>query len=312
MIHTILGSGGAIGTPLAQALTGYTKHIRLVARNPQKVNPDDELMSADLTDPAAVDRAIEGSEVVYVVIGFQYSTKVWKRTWPPFMKSVLVSCRKHNARLVFFDNVYLYAKEAIPHMTEQSVIDPPSQKGKIRAHLVSMINEAIEQGQPILIARAPDFYGPGKVSSTLTETVVKNLRKGKKAIWIGNADAVHQFIFTPDAGRAVALLGNTPEAFGQVWHLPTHNAPLTIRHWASLFARAFQTPYRLTVIPPFMLRVLGLFIPIMAELAEMNYQNEQDYRFDSSKFIKAFPEFVITSPEKGVASMTGKDEVKIF
>ena len=68
------------------------------------------------------------------------------------------------------------------------------------------------------------------------------------------------------------------------------------------------------VIPPFMLRVLGLFIPIMAELAEMNYQNEQDYRFDSSKFIKAFPEFVITSPEKGVASMTDKDSdsVKTF
>ena len=303
MIHTILGSGGAIGTPLARALTGYTKQIRLVARNPQKVNPTDELMSADLTDPAAIDRAIEGSTVVYVVIGFKYSAKAWAHTWPPFMESVLASCRKHNARLVFFDNVYLYAKEAIPHMTEQSVINPPSRKGKIRALLVSMIQKAIEQGQQILIARAPDFYGPGKVSSTLTETVVKNLRKGKKAMWFGNPDAVHQFIYTPDAARAVALLGNTPEAFGQVWHLPTHPAPLTIRQWTTLFAGAFRTPDRLTVLPPFTLRVLGLFIPIMAELSEMSYQNEQDYRFDCTKFIKAFPEFVITTPEEGVKSM---------
>ena len=41
-LQTILGAGGAIGNPLAKELTQYTQRIRLVSRNPQKVNPTDE------------------------------------------------------------------------------------------------------------------------------------------------------------------------------------------------------------------------------------------------------------------------------
>jgi len=43
-MQTILGAGGAIGTELAKALTKYTNKIRLVSRNPKKVNPGDELL----------------------------------------------------------------------------------------------------------------------------------------------------------------------------------------------------------------------------------------------------------------------------
>jgi len=37
-MQTILGSGGAIGIELAKALTAYTLDIKLVSRNPKKVN----------------------------------------------------------------------------------------------------------------------------------------------------------------------------------------------------------------------------------------------------------------------------------
>ena len=38
--------------------------------------------------------------------------------------------------------------------------------------------------------------------------------------------------YTPDAARAVALLGNTPDAFNQVWHLPTDkNPPRPVGRW---------------------------------------------------------------------------------
>ena len=36
---------------------------------------------------------------------------------------------RHKARLVFFDNVYMYDINAIPHMTEESPYNPPSRKG---------------------------------------------------------------------------------------------------------------------------------------------------------------------------------------
>lgn len=78
-MHTILGSGGATGIDLAKALKEkYTEKIRLVARNPKRINETDELFPADLSQRENVINAIEGSEVVYVTIGFPYRLKVWK------------------------------------------------------------------------------------------------------------------------------------------------------------------------------------------------------------------------------------------
>jgi len=43
-MHTILGANGVIGEELARALkANYTGNIKLVGRNPKKVNPDDAL-----------------------------------------------------------------------------------------------------------------------------------------------------------------------------------------------------------------------------------------------------------------------------
>lgn len=79
-MQTILGSGGAIGVELAKSLQEYTSEIRLVSRNPQKVNDTDELMAVDLLKEGEVRRAIEGSSVVYVTVGFQYNLKVWQES----------------------------------------------------------------------------------------------------------------------------------------------------------------------------------------------------------------------------------------
>ena len=49
-MQTILGAGGPIGIELAKALTAYTSKIRLVNRNPVKVNETDQLLAADLSD----------------------------------------------------------------------------------------------------------------------------------------------------------------------------------------------------------------------------------------------------------------------
>src|SRR5580765_953579 len=113
-MQTIIGSGGTIGSPLAKELMNYTQQIRLVSRNPKKVNETDELFPVDVSDLNQIDKAISGSDVVYVTVGFEYKLKVWQKTWPPFMNAVIQACKTHNAKLVFFDNIYVYAKSAIP------------------------------------------------------------------------------------------------------------------------------------------------------------------------------------------------------
>lgn len=299
-MHTILGANGTIGSDLAKELTAYTKQIRLVSRNPKKINDTDELFAADLSDDQQVEKAIAGSEVVYLLVGFDYKLKVWQEKWPRLMRAVLDACIKHGANLVFFDNVYLYDKSAIGHMTEDTPVNPPSEKGKVRRQIADMMMNEIKNGKlKGLIARSADFYGPHNAKSMLQETVYKNLKKGKRPNWMIDADKIHSFTYTPDAAEAVAILGNTPDAWNQVWHMPTSAEKLTARQVIGLFNKEMGTAKKTQVLPMWMLKLLGIFIPILREMPEMQYQNNRDYFFDSSKFNNRFS-FTPTSYAQGV------------
>ncbi|GET33724.1 NAD-dependent dehydratase [Prolixibacter bellariivorans] len=303
-MQTILGAGGAIGIDLAKELLAYTDKIRLVSRNPVKVNAGDELFPADLTNAESIDEAVKGSEVVYLVVGFPYDIKVWRKVWPQVMNDVIAACKKHNAKLVFFDNVYMYDRDSLGYMTEETSIRPTSKKGEIRRQIAQTLQEETASGElTALIARSADFLG--LTNSVPVEMVYKNLAKGKKAQWLANANKVHQYTFVPDAAKATAMLGNTPDVWNQVWHLPTDHSRLTGKDWITLFAKAMNVEPKFTVVPNWMLGIIGLFVPIMRELKEMNYQNDRDYVFDSSKFEERF-DFTPTQPEDAVKYVVEK------
>lgn len=288
-MQTILGASGIIGKEVARELfRSYTKDIRLVSRNPKPVNPTDQVFKADLLDRDQVRRAVEGSEIVYLTVGIQYSAKLWAEQWPVIMRNVIEACMAEKAKLVFFDNVYAYGKvDGV--MTEETPYNPCSKKGTVRLKVINMMMEEVKKGNlEALIARAPDFYGPDTPLSVVSVTVFGNLAKGKEPQWMVDDRKKHSFIFTPDAGKATAMLGNTPSAFNRVWHLPTDNNTLTGKEFVGLAARAFEMKPSYMVLPKWLLKTVGLFNPIIRESLEMLYQNEVDYIFDSSKFEKAF------------------------
>lgn len=307
-MQTILGSGGAIGIELAKALTAYTKDIRLVSRNPQKVNDSDTLFPADLLNPEELKTAIKGSEIVYVTVGFPYSYAIWKEKWPPFIDHLLEACALEGCKLVFFDNIYMYGADQLNPITEEATINPPSKKGEVRAAIAGKIMEYANSGKVnALIARSADFYGPSiKNNSMLTETVFNPLSKGKAANWLMNDSMKHSFSYTPDLGKATALLGNTDSAYGQVWHLPTASNPMTGKEWIETVAKELGVKPKSRVASRFMVRILGLFIPVMKETVEMLYQYDRPYVFDSSKFEQTF-DFTPTPYAEGIKEIIRSD-----
>lgn len=299
-MQTILGAGGSAGIELAKQLKNYTDNIRLVNRNPQKVNNIDRLMKADLSDPASLDEAVKRSEVVYVTIAFEYKTSVWKEKWPMFMSNLIQSCNKHNAKIVFVDNMYMYDVDHLSNMTEETPIKPISEKGKVRAEIFNMLMIAVERKEiTALVARGADFYGPKVKGSYLTQTVMNNLLKDKNPQWLGKLDVIHSFTYSKDIGKALALLGNAPDAFNQVWHLPTYEGKLTSRQWIELFLKEMNMKKKIQSVPVWAMSLIGLFIPIIKELKDISYQLDRDYYFNSNKFNRRF-NFTPTSPEEGV------------
>lgn len=299
-MQTILGAGGDIGRLLAKKLKQYTNKIRLFARNPSQVNGDDELYPGNLLNAEEVSNAVKGADVAFLTAGLKYDVRIWEKQWPVIMQNVINACLEHQCRLVFFDNVYLYDKQAIPDMKEDSAVNPPSKKGKIRAKLVEMINAAIASGSlKALIARSADFYGPGAKNGILNILVLNNYVTGKKANWQSDTTRVHSLTYTPDAAKATALLGNTDSAFNQTWHLPTSTERLTGKQLIEIAANAAGCKPSYFVLSPFMLTLAGLFSRQIKELVEMQYQNNQDYFFNSEKFNSTF-HFTPTSYQGGI------------
>ncbi|WP_295122381.1 NAD-dependent epimerase/dehydratase family protein [uncultured Chitinophaga sp.] len=298
-MQTILGANGVIGKELSKALVPYTSAIRQVSRKPQKVNATDEVFAADLTDYQQTLKAVEGSSVTYLTVGLRYHYKTWQRLWPLIVQNVINACKISGSKLVFFDNVYMYGK-VDGWMTEETPYRPASKKGKIRTMIAQTLHDEMQRGAlPVIIARAADFYGPGAENSIPNILVLNNLNKGAKPQWMGDSNTRHSFTYTPDACRAVALLGNTPSAYNQVWHLPTDKNALTGKEFIRAACEIYGKETKFSVLPTWMLRLAGLFKAEMGELVEMMYQYDYDYLFDSSKFENAF-QFKPTTYQEGL------------
>jgi nucleoside-diphosphate-sugar epimerase len=220
-MQTILGSNGQIGQELAKELyKNYTKELRLVSRKPQKVNESDQLYPANLLNFSEANAAIAGSEIVYFTVGLPMNSVMWEQQFPIIMKNVLEACKIHQSKLVFFDNTYMYPKNS-EIQYEDTIFAPKGRKSKVRACLAEMVLKAIEDKEVnALICRAPEFYGPDNTQS-ITNTMVFNAIKQNRKIKVPITEqSLRTLIWTPDASRAMALIANQEDTYGQTWHLP--------------------------------------------------------------------------------------------
>ncbi|MEX6688598.1 NAD-dependent epimerase/dehydratase family protein [Danxiaibacter flavus] len=298
-LHTILGAGGSVANELLAVLTSHHENIRLVSRN---VKPVDgvETVRADITDYKQALQAVENSSVVYLLTGLKYDVRVWAEKWPVIMTNVINACRESGAKLIFFDNVYMYGKvDGV--MTEQTPFNPVSRKGEIRALIATkLLDEIANKNITALIARSADFYGPVGFSTSVANLLVfKNFKKRKHAQWLGNPNVPHSFTYVPDAARALYMLANSEDAFGQTWHLPTAPHPLTGEEFIHQAATAMQADSSYNKLSGWLVWIGGLFDRTIKELQEMLYQNEYPYIFDSTKFDTAF-HFEPTSYKNGI------------
>ncbi|MEO2267612.1 NAD-dependent epimerase/dehydratase family protein [Pseudoalteromonas sp. YIC-656] len=302
-MQTILGASGQIGTELAKALyQEHTHAIRLVSRNPSKINPTDELVSADLLNAEQTLDAVAGSSIVYFTAGLPIDSAIWGQQWPIMMANVIKACAAHKAKLVYFDNTYMYEQSNVPQ-TEDAPFKPYGAKGGARAQITTMLLDAIDRGVvEAMICRAPEFYGPGKTQSITNATVLDKLRANQKAMVFLRDDTLRTLIYTPDASRAMALLGNTEDAYNQTWHLPCDDNRQTYKEVIAIAEQVLARPCKHKVLKKWQHSLVSLFNKQVRETKELLPRYTTDNIFVSDKFKARFPDFEVTSYEQGIRS----------
>ncbi len=287
MKHTILGAGGSVGNALTQQLLKTNEEIRLVSRSNYSV-AGTESIRADLTSYSDTLVSVKDSDIVYLCAGLPYDSKVWADMWPKIMRNTIDACKSVNAKLIFFDNVYMYGR-VNGKMTETTPYNPCSKKGEVRAQITMMLeNEITKQNLNAIIARSADLYGPYALkTSILYLLAIEKYLNGKKAQWLIDVNKLHSFTYTIDSANGMILLSKCDECYNQTWHLPTYN-PLDGETLIHMIAKELGITPDYEVLNKWMLKIFGLINKTVAESYELLYQSEFDYYFDSTKFNRFF------------------------
>lgn len=280
--HVVLGGNGVIGRETLHALLARGLSAASVGRRPAAVTGARSVV-ADLLVRADAARALRGAEVAYLAAGLAYSARVWAEQWPVIVRNTADAALEHGIRLVYLDNVYAYGRVDTP-MTESTPIRPSSAKGRVRAAALDLLNEAAARGLSVSIGRSADFYGPGAATSVFNVFGLDRIAAGRAGTWLFDDGQPHSLSYTPDIGRALAVLGTADAARGRVWHLPTA-PPLTGRQYLQLAAGAGAPT---SVMGAGALRAGAIFSRAARETLEMGYQYTAPYVFDSTAFETAF------------------------
>lgn len=300
-MHTILGANGIIGEELSKELrANYTNKIKLVGRNPKKIHPEDVICKADLFNIQDVHKALEDTEIAYLTVGLPYTSEVWLRDWVRIMANVIKGCKQQNCKLVYFDNTYAYPQDTALQK-EDTPMRSTGKKGRGKKLAAELLLKAIEENEiEALICRAPEFYGPGKTKSFTNALIFENIQKGKKPKVFLKDDVLRTLIYTPDASKAMALLGNTPDAYGQTWHLPCDDNRLTSKGFIEQISAQLEDEIKYEVLSSFKLKIASLFNTMVKETQELFPRYKIDNIFDFSKFKTRFPDFEVTTYQEGI------------
>jgi nucleoside-diphosphate-sugar epimerase len=304
----LFGAAGAIGQSVAAALRAENQSYRVVGRSRTALSsafgadPLAEVVTWNPDDPASVQAAAQGVHTLIYLVGVNY----WQFDLHPLlMKKTLAGAIAAGVkRLVLIGTVYPYGRPRTTPVREDHPREPNTFKGRMRKAQEDLVFAAHAEGTiEATELRLPDFYGPGVDKSFLHAAFVAAVNGGA-ANMLGPIDRPHEFVFVPDVGPVVARLANTPAAYGHVWHLAGAGAT-TQGAIVDEIERQIGHRIRVRAAGKTMLRLLGLFNPMMRELAEMHYLLTDPVLMDDSALQQLIGPVRKTSYEEGVRQCLG-------
>ncbi|MFI6477463.1 NAD-dependent epimerase/dehydratase family protein [Nonomuraea sp. NPDC050663] len=277
--HLVVGAG-QVGSHLARTLAGQGHEVVQVSRS----GSGPYGVAADASDSARLTELAKGADAVYNCVNPAYHR--WMTDWPPMAESFLAAARANDSVLVILGNLYVYGPVDGP-MTDDLPLRPSSEKAAVRAKIW---HDALASGVRTVEVRGSDYFGPGSTDQGYfgEERFLKPLRERKTIRTVWPLDVPHTFTYLPDVAESLAIAGSDPRAWGRAWHVPS-NEPTTFREMGGRMAAILGLPEpRMSAMPWPMVRMAGLFSPMVGEMKHVRYQFTSPFVMESADFTSTF------------------------
>jgi nucleoside-diphosphate-sugar epimerase len=267
----LVGATGAIGKSVAAALRQKGQRYRVIGRSRATLESTfggDPLAGLTVWNPdseASIRDALKGVTSAVYMVGVPYTDF---HLHPVLMARVLdAAIAEQVDRLLLIGTLYVFGRRQSERVTENHPREPHTFKGRKRKEQEDLVLAAHATGKiRTTVLRLPDFYGPGVERSLLSDLFVA-IKQNRTARLVGPVDQPHEFVFVPDVGPVVVKMLDSPSAFGRAWNLG--GAGVTTQLELARLASAGHPRYM--AAGKTMLRLFGLFDPVLRELVEMHY-----------------------------------------
>lgn len=278
-IHVVTGAG-PVGSTVALQLADSGQQVRLLTRSGS--GPDHPLIErrqVDVSRADQLDAAFSGAAVVHHCIhGSAYDARAWRAELPAAEQVVLDAAGRIGAVVVFPESLYSYGPVDSP-MIEDLPRKASTGKLGVRTDLLAQ-REA--SPTPTVSVAASDFYGPRVLMAHAGDRMIPTVLAGRTMRVVGSLDQPHSFTYVPDLAAAMIKAAATPALWNSFLHAPTA-PPVTQRQLIERVAATagVQAP-KMSAIPSWTLKALGVVARGMKELAETSYQFDRPFVLDSS------------------------------
>jgi nucleoside-diphosphate-sugar epimerase len=299
----VFGAAGAIGPWVAREFSRREIPFRVVGRSRERLEasfgnlPHAEIFPADLSDPHSAADAARGVDTIVYSVGLPYPQH---SQHPALMRTTLEAAVSVQVqRLVLVSSVYGYGVPRTVRVAETHPREPQTHKGRYRKEQEDLIlNAAKESKIAGLVVRLPDFYGPG-ADNSLANPVFHAALTGKTANWVGPVNTPHEFVYVPDTGPAIVDLALCESCYGEAWNYGGPGSINTLDFITRIYRAVGRAPKYRTVGRT-LLKLIGLFNPVLREVVEMIYLEETPVILDDSKLLAKFPNVKKTSYDEGI------------
>lgn len=243
----ITGGTGFIGSRLALRCAGRGDGVRVLAQENTEAEASNrealeaagvELHIGSVTDPKAVRRAMEDSEVVFHLAATQHEMNVpdekFRSVNVEGVRKVVEAAEQAGAgRIVHGSTIGVYGQPS-GVLDEESPVEPDNIYGVTKLEgerLVLSANERI----PVVAIRIPEVYGPGD------RRLLKLFRAiGKGAFFmIGSGRNLHHVIYVDDLVDGLLAAAESPDTPGKLFVLAGPE-PVSSNRMARAIAEAIE------------------------------------------------------------------------
>ena len=284
--HLVVGAG-SVGSALASQLAAAGDDVVVVTRSGSGPDhPGVRRVAADASSLDALMLAAPEAVAIHNCANPPYHR--WAQDWPPMASAFIGYAERTGAVLVTCSNLYGYGPVNGP-MAESLPLAATGTKGRVRAQMWRDAQAAHDAGTiRATEVRGSDYIAPSDQTRISSARVVPQVLQGKSVSLLGPVDQPHTWTSPIDVARVMVIAASEPSAWGFAWHVPS-NAPRTQRQVVDELADAAGVPHvKVSQVPGAMVAVLGLFNPVMREMAETNHQWDRPFVMDDTAARRAF------------------------